>query len=168
MKAAKSWEMCRTKSEHDTRKTYASFRVKGDSLDPQQVTRILRVLPTISYKKGEEYFAGRRSGHLTGRIGLWLLSTDRIVASDNLHHHLLYIVGILVPGRLDIEPLTRLRALLAHQKTTSADLACFWHGRFGEKKPSIPKVISEVMKLLRADLELDFDTDSEESERQSA
>jgi Domain of unknown function (DUF4279) len=157
-----------TKSEHITRKTYASFRVKGDSLDPQQVTRILRAVPTIAYRKGEKYFAGERSGYLTGQTGLWLLSTNGIVASDNLHHHLLYIVGILVPDRHDIEPLTGLRALLAHQKTITADLACFWHGRFGEKKPSIPKMVTEVMKLLPADLEADFGTDSRESERQSA
>jgi hypothetical protein len=73
-----------------------------------------------------------------------------------------------MPDRHDIEPLTRMRALLAHQKTITADLACFWHGGFGEKKPSIPKAVTEVMKLLPADLEVDFGTDSGESERQSA
>jgi hypothetical protein len=155
------------RSEPDTRKTYASLRVMGDDLDPEQVTRILRVVPTTAYAKGDKYpAAGGRE--LIGRTGVWLLSTDGLVASDNLHHHLAFILGILVPGRQDVGPLTQLHSLLAHRKRLSADIGCFWHGRFGAKRPSVPRIVSEIAKLIPADVETDFDTDSEEADRRRA
>jgi hypothetical protein len=154
--------------ERDTRKTYASFKVIGDALDPQQMTRILRVVPTVSYAKGEKYWGGERTGQLLGKTGLWLFSTDGIVASPNLNHHLAHIVSIFLPGPNDVAPLANLHALLARQKGMRAEITCFWHGRFGAKRPSVQKTFSEFPKLVPADLELDFDTDSEEPKRQRA
>jgi hypothetical protein len=142
--------------------------VTGDALDPQQVTRILRVVPTTAYTKGEKYWGGERTGEIVGRTGVWLFSTAGIVASNQLSHHLAYLLGILLPGRQDAAPLVHLHALLARQKGLRADVACFWHGRFGGKRPSIPKGVSELLKLIPAELETDFDTDSEEAERRRA
>jgi len=115
-----------------------------------------------------KYHAGERTGELVGRTGVWLLSTKEIVASENLYHHLLFIVGILVPDHKDFIPLTQLRVLLAKQKDLHADVACFWHGRYGEKRPSIPRAITEFLKLIPAELEVDFETDSEETEHRQA
>lgn len=155
------------KSEPDTRKAHASLRVMGDDLNPEQVTRILRVVPTVAYSKGERY--GMAAGRdLIGHTGLWLLSTERLVASDNLQRHLAYLLGTLVPGRQDVGPLIQLHALLAHRKGLKADISCFWHGRHGAKRPSIPKFVTEIAKLIPAEVESDFDTDSEETERRRA
>jgi hypothetical protein len=156
------------KFEHGAQRTYASLRIRGDSLDPDQVTRMIRVFSTISYAKGTKYFAGEQTGRLIGRTGVWLFSTKDLVASKNLSHHLLFIVGILVPHPKDFGPLTHLHALLAKQKDLRADVACFWHGRFGEKRPSIPRAITEFLKLIPAELEVDFETDSEEAELREA
>jgi hypothetical protein len=144
----------------DTRKTYVTFRVVGDSLDPDQITRTLRIVPTIAYAKGEKYAAGKRTGELIGRTGVWCLSTDGVVASDNLKHHLAYLLGILIPGRQDAAPLLHLQRLLSRDKTLRADLRCFWHGHARAKRPSVPKIVAEVMKLLPATIETDFDVDS--------
>jgi hypothetical protein len=151
----------------DTRKTFATFRVSGDMLDPDQVTRILRHLPTVAYAKGEQYFAGERIGYLAGKTGIWLLSTKDIVASGALHEHLSYITGMFVPGRQNIMPLTQLRTLIA-RKGLHAELSAFWHGTRGAKHPSIPKGVTEVMKLLPAEIETDFATDRQDSERRRA
>jgi hypothetical protein len=160
MSSAKILGMSTMRSEQsDARKTYATLRVTGDNLDPNQITKILRVVPTISYAKGEKYFGGKRTGELIGRTGLWSFSTDGLVASDNLHHHLSHIMGILIPGRQDAIPLFHMHAFLARNKGIKADLRCFWHGRSGAKKPSIPKLVSEAMKFLPAAVEPDFDVD---------
>jgi hypothetical protein len=153
------------KSEQGARRAYASLRVQGDSLDPEQVTRTLRIYPTLAYAKGMKYYAGERSGELVGRTGVWLLSTKGIVASENLYHHLIFIIGVLFPNPKDISRLTTFRALLLKNKDLRADIACFWHGRFGEKRPSIPREITEFLKIIPAELELDFETDSDETER---
>jgi hypothetical protein len=49
--------------------------------------------------------------------------------------------------------------MLTKNKLLHADLHCFWHGRAGTKKPSIPRLITEVMKVPPATIETDFDTD---------
>jgi hypothetical protein len=165
MRTAKTSGTSMTRSEGETRKTYAMLRVSGDSLDPDQVTRALRIVPTIAYRKGEKYFAGKRTGELVGRTGVWCLSTEEIVASDNLRHHLSHILGLLVPGRQDIDPLLRLHTVLARHDDLQALLCCFWHGRTGAKRPSIPKTVTEFLKLIPADIETDFATDSDEAER---
>jgi hypothetical protein len=164
MNTAKTSGISTMKSEApDTRKTYVTFRVMGDSLDPDQITRILRIVPTIAYAKGEKYPAGKRTGELIGRTGVWCLSTDGVVASDNLHHHLAYFLGILIPGRQDAAPLWHLQSLLSRNKTLRADLSCFWHGRAGAKRPSIPKIVAQVTRLLPARIETDFDVHSTSS-----
>jgi hypothetical protein len=115
-----------------------------------------------------KYHGGERTGELVGRTGVWLLSTKDIVASENLYHHLMYIIGILAPNPKEFGPLTHLHALLAKQKDLHADVACFWHGRFGERRPSIPRAISEFLKIIPAELEVDFETDSNNAERHTA
>jgi hypothetical protein len=161
MNTAKTSGISTMRSEDsDTRKTYVTFRVVGDILDPDQITRTLRVVPTVAYAKGEKYPAGKRTGELIGRTGVWCLSTDGVVASDNLRYHLAYFLGILIPGRQDAVPLLHLQGLLSRNKTLRADLLCFWHGRAGAKRPSVPKIVSQVMKSLPATIETDFDVDS--------
>jgi len=168
MRTAKISATSTTKSEGDTRKTYAMLRVSGDSLDPDEVTRALRIVPTIAYRKGEKYFAGERTGELVGRTGVWCLSTEGIVASDNLHHHLSHVLGLLIPGRQDIDPLLHLRAVLARRNDLRVLLSCFWHGRAGARRPAIPRSVTELLKLIPADIETDFATDSDESARRRA
>ena len=124
-------------------------------------------MPTIAYAKGEQFKAPADSER-TGRTGLWLLSTDGLVASDNLQDHLAFILGVLIPGRQKASPLAKLHALLAQDKRLRADLACFWHGRYGAKRPSIPRYVSEIAELIPAELELDFATDSKEADRRRA
>jgi uncharacterized protein DUF4279 len=168
MSAAKSSGTSLMKSERGARRAYASLRIRGDSLDPDHVTRTLRVFPTIAYGKGMKYYAGERTGELVGRTGVWLLSTKDIVASENLYHHLMYIMAILAPNPKEFAPLTYLHAMLAKQKDLHADVACFWHGRFGERRPSIPRAISEFLKIIPAELEVDFETDNEKAAQHTA
>jgi hypothetical protein len=120
----------------------------------------MRIVPTIAYAKGEKYPGGKRTGELMGRTSVWCLSTDGVVASDNLQHHLAYVLGILIPGRQDAGPLLRLQSLLSRDKTLHADLRRFWHGHAGAKSPSIPKIVAQVMKLLPATIETDFGVNS--------
>ena len=144
----------------DTRKTYVTFRVVGDTLAPEAVTRALRIFPSIQYSKGQTYFAGSRTGNLVGKSGVWSLTTDKLVASNNLRDHLAYLLGVLIPDRQDANPLFQLHALLSKHNDWRADLSCFWHGRERAKKPSIPKFVTEVMNFLPAAIETDFATDS--------
>jgi hypothetical protein len=63
-------------------KAYATLRIAGDKLVPEQVTQILKVVPTTAYAKGEHYSGGPRSPDLIGRTGVWYFCTDGIVAGN--------------------------------------------------------------------------------------
>jgi len=139
----------------------------GDALDPKRVSRILKAAPTIAYAKGQTFRAKGDVKDRTGRTGLWLLSTDGIICSGSLTDHLAYLLGVLIPDREDAKPLAGLHALLAEQPGLEADVACFWHGAHGARRPAIPKYLHEVLSLIPAKLELDFATDGQETDRHS-
>ena len=61
----------------DAVKTFATLRIVGDQLLPEQVTRIFEVTPTRAYAKGQTYWGGKRTGNLVGKTGVWYLATVR-------------------------------------------------------------------------------------------
>jgi hypothetical protein len=150
--------MTRTKADDGTVQTFATFRIAGDRLAPDDVTQILRVPPTQAYAKGEHYWGGPRSPDLVGRTGMWFLSTDRIVASKRLGDHLGQILNLIVLQRGEMLPLIELNRLLA-RKGLKAHVSCYWFGRARAKKPVIPPIVTKIFGLLPADMETDFATE---------
>jgi hypothetical protein len=57
-------------------------------------------------------------------------------------------------------PLQALRQLMRRQSLHAA-VSCFWHGRFGAKRPSVPRPISATFKALLAAIETDFDVEEQ-------
>jgi hypothetical protein len=128
-----------TKSERvEPMKAYATLRVAGDQLVPEQVTRILKLIPTFAYAKREHYAGGPRSPDLVGRTGVWLFSTEGIVAGNRLGNHLVFLAKLLTDGRNETVP--ALRQLL-RRRSLHAVVNCFWHGMPGARRPSIPRAI---------------------------
>lgn len=177
--------MTKSSGDDGTLRTFVTLRIMGDRLDPEEVTRILKINPTLAYAKGENYFAGRESGNRKGRTGVWLFSTDRGIKSNNLEDHVGVLIYLLVPSLFDHE----VRALRLHTKTTqrmpkisdlveqeskirylrslmkekslTASVSFFWHGREGVKPPSIPRVVTTLFKQVPIAVEIDFATDAD-------
>jgi hypothetical protein len=138
---------------------FATLRLSGDRLDPDQISAILRVPPTKAWRKGERYFAGRRAGHLDGRTGTWFLATDDLIKSPDLGPHLDFLTSLLSRGpQNQKEPLVRLQEVMVRDNLR-ADVSCFWHGKAGERPPAIPAEKTEKLRALPAEIETDFDTD---------
>lgn len=140
--------------------TFATFRVVGDTLVPDEVTRILKIVPSLAYAKGERYYAGPRTPNLIGRTGVWYLSTQGIVASDKLSDHLGFIVRLLQNGGASTAPINALRQLL-RRHDLRANVSCFWSGLAGARRPSIPRSVAATLKSLPAKIETDFESDAE-------
>jgi hypothetical protein len=136
--------------------------VAGDNLVPDEVTRILKIVPTASYAKGEHYSGGPRSPDLIGRTGVWFFATDRVVAGNNLTDHLAFLARLLLPGSGEAGPLPRLRQLL-RRRSLRVSVSCFWHGPANARKPSIPRSVTDLLKLIPAEIETDFDVDERPS-----
>jgi Domain of unknown function (DUF4279) len=150
----------------DFPKTFATFRVVGDRLDPEQITGFLKVVPKYSYAKGQRYSAGNNSQRLLGKTGVWFFSTDNIVASSDLSDHLGYLLVVLFMNRNNDVPTGAQLAnnLLTFKKLLGAKslkpvVTCFWHGAVGSKKPSVPAAITDIFNFIGAEIETDFATE---------
>jgi Domain of unknown function (DUF4279) len=147
-------------------RAFATLRVSGDDLVPDEVTKIIKIRPTKAYAKGEHFSGGPRSPDLIGRTGVWYFATDGIVASNNLTDHLAFLARLLQPGSGEAVPLPRLQHLL-RRRSLRVSVSCFWHGSGGAKKPSVPRSITDLLKRIPAEIETDFDVD-EKSSRHAA
>jgi hypothetical protein len=170
--------MTKSSPADDTIKTFATLRVTGDDLDPDEVTQILRITPTTAHRKGEPFRSGPRAGTVIGRTGVWYFSTEHIFDSDRLSDHINALFATIYfeefvkqnqkprqEGRVKITynftligRLARLSQLLK-RRSARAVLSCFWHGKLGATPPSIPRYVAAVFKLVPITIETDFDTD---------
>src|SRR5436309_2144461 len=108
-----------TKSKAGTLEAFAGLRFLGDRLEPRRITELLGVEPTTAYHKGEVYKRSR--GHdVVGRTGLWLVSSEGHVKSNELNDHLTYLRTLVFPANGDdlITPLQ----ILMRQDGLAADV----------------------------------------------
>jgi len=143
-------------------RAFASLRVSGDNLVPDELSKIVKILPTKAYAKGEHYSGGPRSPDLIGSTGVWYFSTRGVVAGNNLADHLAFLAQLLLPGSGDSGPLTRLQHLL-RRKSLRVSVSCFWRGPADARKPSISRSMTDLLKLIPAEIETDFDVDERPS-----
>jgi hypothetical protein len=134
----------------------ATLRFVGDALDPDEISNTLRQKPTRAYRKGERYKSGPRSPELSGKTGLWYLSTDDITPSNNLRDHLDALIRLISPFGDHDRRLRQLREIM-DKRDLEAHLTLFWRGAPGAEKPSISSVQADVFRHLNADIETDFD-----------
>jgi hypothetical protein len=139
-------------------KAYATFRVAGDNLDPEQVTKLLGMEPTRAHAKGQHYRRSERGQELVGKTGVWYFSTAKVVASDSLEDHVTYLLKLGIAA--DSEKAKHLRKLIEGNSLHAA-VTFFWSGPPGAKHPSVPKGIIDTFKNIPAKIEEDFDNDYE-------
>lgn len=74
-------------------KPYVKFYIQGEPVDPDQVTKILGILPSRKINKGD---SDGKKGR-TWSKGFWGISSNEIVQSDDLESHLEWVLGQLEP-----------------------------------------------------------------------
>jgi Domain of unknown function (DUF4279) len=84
--------------QREPERAFATLRVAGDDLVPDEVTRILKILPKTAYAKGEHDTGGPRSPDLVGQTGVWFFTTKGIVAGEALSDHLAFLARLLLPA----------------------------------------------------------------------
>ena len=137
------------------RKALVTLRFVADELDPREISAILPVAPTRAHKKGEQFYAGPNAGNLHGRTGIWFLSTDKLVDSDDLGDRLRFVEKLFYPAPSDNGCIAKLRDVLK-QAHSRARITCFWHGNPREITPQIPAQFKSALKPLAAEIETDF------------
>jgi hypothetical protein len=155
MRTAKRLAISSTKTDPRTDKAFVTLRFAGDGLDPAEISAILPIAPTRAHRKGEKFFAGPYAGPLRGRTGIWFLSTDTHVASDDLGDHLEFVRTMLYPRPGDSSHISAVCDVLKHAHSR-ARITCFWRGDPGKAEPRIPEEFRSAVEPLGANIETDF------------
>ena len=129
---------------------HASVRLSAADLDPLDVTRLLRLPPDHTHRRGEPRIVRAANGTVREYTpyahGLWLMSSERWVSSPRLAVHVDRLLRELEPKGDEV------RALLA--SGVDADIFCYSLGRSSDA-PSLPRVLRE--RAARLGLRIDVD-----------
>jgi Domain of unknown function (DUF4279) len=126
-------------------KTFASFRIGGDALVPDEITRTLNLEPDFACAKGEPFGAGR------GRrpTGVWSITSEERVESTSIERHLVYLLD-------RIEPMAQAIADVVEPKSLATDFFCYWRSATGHGGPEVSAAtlgrISRLNALLGFDM----------------
>jgi hypothetical protein len=74
----------------DLIRTHITFGLRSDSLNPQEVTSLLGILPSHSFSKGDRYNSS--AGIRERPFGVWQLRSELHVSSSNVQDHVDYIL----------------------------------------------------------------------------
>lgn len=126
---------------------HATFRVLGQHLDPDEVTRILGVSPTQALRRDQ--LVPTPTSVRRQETGVWLLKSEGKVASTSLERHLLYLLDLLEPRGAALE---RLR----NMADVTADFFCFWLSATGHGGPIFSADVMRRVAATGAELGIDF------------
>jgi len=83
-------------------KLFISFGIRGDRLDPDEITAALGVRPAWTHRKGEEYVS-RDGRKMTRPSTVWGVKTELSVQSKDLNDHAKHLLELLEPRRAAIQ-----------------------------------------------------------------
>lgn len=136
-------------------RTWASFRLAGDALKPDEISAAVGLTPTLALAKDQEIAGGpvgKKPRHQ--RTGVWLLGSEHAVASTSLERHLGYLLEA-------VEPAAGAIAAVRQQQDLRADFFCYWASANGDGGPEISPTTLRRVAAMDASLGIDFFDDSD-------
>lgn len=97
--------------DQNTKKTYVDFRIRSNTLIPQEVSYNLGVKPTKAWAKGERYLS-KAFDPQTKKIssiwhlrpwGMWHLDTKNTLPDKKVEKHILYLLSIIEPKKDNLD-----------------------------------------------------------------
>lgn len=144
------------------RRTFASFRLTGDDLDPEELIERTEITPHYAAKDGEILHSRRhrrpralqeRDGFVWKRPNMWSVSSREIFDTEtsdvgDLNQHLLLLLELL-------EPHSDMIREHVQRPGVRAEFFCFW-SYYSSHGPTIPPSTLVRMGALGAAFSLDI------------
>lgn len=131
---------------------HVAFVIYPGQMKPDDVSRILHLLPTEQYTQGDDIITPWGKV-VRAPMSSWFLSSKEHVDSKDLRAHLQWLLDALQPFANAIQILHAIPGLDMH-------IQCTWISRYGDGGPSVwPEQLSAIAEL---GLECHFDTYCEE------
>jgi hypothetical protein len=133
------------------RSTWATFRLLGDRLITDEVTRRTGIEPTFASDKGALRSTGRKkkSKTITQRTGAWYLSSEGQLQTTSVERHLIWLLD-------QIEPARETFLEIAETHDAIADFFCYWLSASGHGGPEVSAGALARISRLNATLGFDF------------
>lgn len=128
------------------KRTYATFRLLGDLLNPSDITSRLGITPSKAFAKGETW---DKTGIRQCTTGIWKLSSKDELMTTNLERHLVFLLNRLEPVTLEI-------IKIADELSLETDFFCYWLSATGHGGPEFSPGVLRRISNLNASLNLDF------------
>jgi hypothetical protein len=128
---------------------YASFTIYQDAEPPEFWTGYFAVAPSRAGVKGQPRMmpSGRMASH-PWRQGIWSVSSESAVNSDELSAHLRYLKTLLGLPRADLRE-------IAERTGARMRFFCYWSNYSGDRTPDIPADIREMAEMQGIAIEID-------------
>jgi len=125
------------KQNPNCRETFATLRLFGDGLVPEEVTRLLKVTPTDAALKGEtKVISGGKTR--TAPTGRWALETAQLIHSTNLEDHLCWLLEQVDASGISLPSLPGV---------SRSDVFCYWESATGHSGPEFsPEILGRLAK----------------------
>jgi hypothetical protein len=111
--------------------------VYHDTADPQEITAILGITPTSSWRRGDSHGTKRVATYPTSG---WFLSSEHAVTSHDSLHHIEWLLAAIEPRRAELHAL--------REQGHRLDVSCYWLSQSGHGGPTFtPEVMGRLAEL---------------------
>lgn len=129
-------------------KTSASFRIAGEGLNPDSITRRLGTEPSYCHSAG--HTKTLRNGMVVRyRSGIWILDSEGKLSSTSLERHLLFLLGLIEEKSPEIVPFVA-------SPSYRVDFLCCWMSATGHGGPVLSGSILKRLAPLCNEVNFDL------------
>lgn len=128
---------------------HATFRLSGERLDPEAITRATGLTPDIATRRGDPVLRGGKVMRRR-RVGVWCIDSDRELSQEGIHleDHVRWLLDLLEPVADELRRVSVEQGLVA-------DIGCgYFTGRWNCSFDLSPETVRRIAKL---DAALGFD-----------
>lgn len=79
---------------------YIRFFIKGEDIDPDEISHMLGIIPAYKYKRGDLH---GKNNQMVRKKGLWSISSSENVDSSDLQLHIEWLLALLEPVKIQLK-----------------------------------------------------------------
>lgn len=81
-------------TEIESNNIYIRFFIRGENIDPDEISHILGIIPSYKYKRGDLH---GKNNQMVRKKGLWSITSDEKVDLSDLQVHIDWLLDLLEP-----------------------------------------------------------------------
>jgi hypothetical protein len=118
----------------------ATFRIYHPDLEPEQLTELLEITPSIAWRSGEDAYGWRKRPGFKAPSGGWLLSSRTVMRGNNASSHIDWLLDQLAGKANMIKDLQNRGFMI--------DVVVGWHATSWNTTPALsPDLMRRLAKL---------------------